>query len=333
MRLVQFMSIEGQRKVGVVNEDQASLSVLNDTDHVYDLAMTAIETEQSLESIVRAKIGQARVDYDQIIADKRLLVPLDHPNPAHCILSGTGLDHLGSAQARDSMHAKLDADETELTDSMKMFKMGLEGGKPEKGKVGVAPEWFYKGNGNWLVAPEKDLESPAFALDGGEEPELVGLYVVGPTGQVFRVGSALGNEFSDHVIERKNYLYLAHSKLRNSSFGPELLVGDFPTHISGTVRIIRDGETLWSDTFLTGEDNMTHTIANIEHHHFKYDQFRQPGNVHCHFFGTATLSIAAGVTTQAGDVFEISAPQFGRPLRNTLTVSGRPERLTEIKTL
>ena len=63
---------------------------------------------------------------------------------------------------------------------------------------------------------------------------------------------------------------------------------------------------------------MSHSIANLEHHHFKYPMFRRPGDIHVHMFGTATLSFADGVRTQADDVFEIEAPDFGLPLRNTL---------------
>ncbi len=57
-------------------------------------------------------------------------------------------------------------------------------------------------------------------------------------------------------MERQNYLYLAHSKLRECSMGPELLVGDIPSKISGRVRVLREGKELWAGTFLTGEDNM-----------------------------------------------------------------------------
>ncbi len=63
---------------------------------------------------------------------------------------------------------------------------------------------------------------------------------------------------------------------------------------------------------------MSHTLANLEHHRFKYDAFRQTGDVHVHMFGTATLSFADGITAQSGDVFEIEAPLFGLPLRNAL---------------
>ncbi|PZN48843.1 MAG: GguC protein, partial [Proteobacteria bacterium] len=143
---------------------------------------------------------------------------------------------------------------------------------------------------------------------------------IGDDRQPFRVGFALSNEFSDHVTERVNYLWLAHSKLRNASFGPEILVGDLPQNVRGTSRIVRGGKTLWEKAFLSGEANMSHSIANLERHHFKYPVFRQPGDVHVHMFGTATLSFADGIRTEAGDVFEIEAPDFGLPLRNPLKI-------------
>lgn len=120
------------------------------------------------------------------------------------------------------------------------------------------------------------------------------------------------------MTERINYLFLAHSKLRPASFGPELLVGELPRHIEGRSRIIRGDEVIFDQPFLSGEDNMSHTIANLEHHHFKYAPFRRAGDLHVHMFGTATLSFGAGIKPQDGDVFEISAPAFGQPLRNPL---------------
>ncbi len=41
-----------------------------------------------------------------------------------------------------------------------------------------------------------------FALDRGEEPELVGLYVIDAGWHAARLGFAIGNEFCDHVTER-----------------------------------------------------------------------------------------------------------------------------------
>jgi hypothetical protein len=292
--------------------------VVKNTASVYDLAMAAILAGHSLDKEV-AKRGIAEpVDMAAALTDSRFCLPVHHDDPAHMHLTGTGLTHLGSASARDAMHKKLTGEET-LTDSMKMFRMGLEGGRPGAGAVGAQPEWFYKGTGHAAVAPGATLTAPGFAEDGGEEPEIVGLYLIGPDGRPHRIGWALGNEFSDHVTERVNYLWLAHSKLRVASFGPEILVGALPQDVRGASRILRDGQVIWEKPFLSGEANMSHSFANLEHHHFKYDIFRQPGDLHVHYFGTATLSFADGITPREGDCFEISAPDMGAPLRNPLS--------------
>ena len=248
-----------------------------------------------------------------------LLSPIDHGDPAHLLLTGTGLTHLGSAEGRDKMHRSM-TEAAQQTDSMRMFLMGVEGGKPGTGETGAQPEWFYKGNGEQLAAPGAPLRSPAFALDAGEEPEIAGIYLIDSEGNPVRLGFAIGNEFSDHVTERGNYLWLAHSKLRAAALGPELLLGDLPEDIRGTSRIVRNGEILWERPFVTGEANMSHSIANLEHHHFKYDLFRHPGDVHVHFFGTATLSFSEGIRTEPGDVFEIEAPPFRLPARNPIAI-------------
>ncbi len=126
------------------------------------------------------------------------------------------------------------------------------------------------------------------------------------------------------MTERINYLYLAHSKLRPASFGPELLVGDLPADVRGQSRIRRGGAVIWEKPFLSGEANMSHSLANLEHHHFKYRIFRQPGDLHVHMFGTATLSFADGIKPEPGDVFEISSPAFGLPLANPLGAEPAP---------
>lgn len=302
--------------IAVVARDGSEAAVVRGATSVYALALSAIAAGRSLSAEVTAHgLGEV-VDLPALAASGRIRLPIEHPDPAHMHLTGTGLTHLGSASARDAMHSNLQSDN--LSDSMKMFRMGLEGGKPEQGQVGVQPEWFYKGNGFSAVAPGKALTSPGFAEDGGEEPEIAGIYVIAPDGQPYRVGWALANEFSDHVTERVNYLFLAHSKLRQASFGPEILLGELPEDVRGSTRIRRKGDLLWEKPFLSGSANMSHTFENLEHHHFKYDLFRQPGDVHVHMFGTATLSFADGIRTEPGDVFEIEAGPFGLPLVNPL---------------
>ncbi|WP_082825465.1 AraD1 family protein [Marinomonas sp. TW1] len=300
---------------GVVCREGLEARLVNQALSVYELAQEAIQHNITLASVIQQHGLGEQVDLAVLAQSNQLDCPVRHPDPAHMYLTGTGLTHLGSAATRNAMHAKSE----ELTDSMKIFQMGIEGGKPVEGQEGVQPEWFYKGNGAGVIAPGEELASPSFALDGGEEPEIAGFYLIGEDGKVHRLGYTLANEFSDHVTERQNYLYLAHSKLRPAAFGPELLVGELPMHIEGHSRIERGETTLWEKGFVSGEDNMSHTFKNLEHHHFKYAIFRQPGDLHVHMFGTATLSFADGIQAREGDVFEIVSPTFGLPLRNTLS--------------
>ena len=96
--------------------------------------------------------------------------------------------------------------------------------------------------------------------------------------------------------------------------------------IDGTIRVLRDGSEIFSAPFESGEANMSYTIAGLEHHHFKYREFRRPGDIHCHYFGTSTLSFASGFAAKDGDIFELAAPPFTRPLRNPLRIEEtRPE--------
>lgn len=314
LRLLQHRAANGT--LSVVLADHGAAHVILGVVQVRDLAERAITAGISLADAAHGCAKGREIDLEQELAAGNFIAPIAHADPAHLLMTGTGLTHLGSAEGRDKMHR--DAAAAHQTDSMRMFLEGLEGGKPAPGAVGQQPEWFYKGDGSQLVGPGQALEMPSFAQDGGEEPELAGIYLIGPDGTPFRLGFTLANEFSDHVTERHNYLWLAHSKLRQAALGPELLIGQSPTDVRGTSRIVRDGKVLWEKPFLSGEDNMSHALANLEHHHFKYAQFRRPGDIHVHFFGTATLSFSDGIRTEVGDVFEIEAAPFSLPLRNPL---------------
>lgn len=332
MRLVQFVAREGRRGVGVAEDGSSSLAVIEGATSVRDLALEAFAAGSGLARYVEARVGEAREDYDAALAEGRVLAPIDHPDPAHLIVSLTGLTHLGSAQSRDQMHAESSKIEEGATDTMKMFKLGLEGGRPEAGAIGVQPEWAYKGDGDIIVPPGGDFVLPGYAEDGGEEAEVAGVYVVAPDGSPLRVGFALGNEYSDHVMEKRNYLYLAHSKLRQCSLGPELLIGDLPLDFTGEVRVRRGDTIVWEGEMRSGDDRMCHSIANLEHHHFKYAQFRRPGDVHIHYFGASALSCASGVAPKPGDRFEIDCKVFGRPLVNGL-VAGEPDARVDVTPL
>ena len=324
LSLIQFKTPDAKRGVAVLQEAGAATAIRG-VASTLELARRAVQERVSLTQLIATLGTDAPIDLSAV----EILPPIDHSDPAHLLLSGTGLTHAGSAQERDRMHRNLSG-KSQQSDSMKMFLMGLEHGKPPPGQRGVQPEWFYKGDGSSLVAPGAMLAAPDFALDAGEEPEIAGVYLIDAGGTPVRIGYTLGNEFSDHVTERENYLWLAHSKLRQAALGPELLIGELPRQVSGMSRILRGGQVIWEKPFVSGEDNMSHSFENLEYHHFKHAAFRRPGDVHVHFFGTGTLSFADGIRTQRGDVFEITASPFRLPLRNTLGVAATPDVVVKV---
>jgi len=331
MRLVQIQN-GANRRVALVEEPH--LRVISGPKSVYNLALLADSEDAPLSKLVSDLATNERLDYTAIYSGKspwKLLAPIDHPQePARCLISGTGLTHLGSAKNRQAMHS---SSEAEMNDSMKIFKWGVESGKPPAGKIGIAPEWFYKGNATMLRAQDESLDVPSFAEDGGEEAEIAGVYFVGANGIPRRIGMAMGNEFSDHKFEKKNYLNLAGSKLRTCALGPELVIDPEFQSIPGTVKIERGGKTIWSQDILTGEKEMCHSLANIEHHHFKFEGHRRPGDIHVHYFGACSLSFGAGILLEHGDVMEVAFQGFGRPLRNLLRIADRDDRLIAVKPL
>jgi hypothetical protein len=333
MRIIQYRDQGGNRKVGVISPDGNEARALTGVASVLELATLAIERKEPLAALTERLATGPDVHYGERLSAGAVIPPIDHTDPAQLLVTGTGLTHIGSAAARAKMHTDAKADDAPLSDSMKMFQLGIKGGKPRPGEIGVEPEWFYKGTGECIVAPGAPLPLPAYALSGAEEPEVVGIYLIDPGGRPRRIGWTLGNEFSDHTIESRNYLYTSVSKLRCCSIGPELLIGDLPQDVRGTSKVLRDGGVLWQDEVLLGEANMSHSFANLEHHHFKHPIFRRPGDLHAYFFGAAVLSHAAGIRTRPGDEFVIDVPAFGKPLRNKLEKAAADDGFVEVKPL
>lgn len=341
IRLVQLRHPKRGRRVAIVEGDK--LRLLDGVDSIIRLAEAAITKRTSLAKRILTSRSSESLDYDAVYSGEstwRLLAAFDHPDePARCLVTGTGLTHRKSAENRQAMHGATAGRRSQtaptepVSDSMKMYQWGMEGGRPARGKIGVSPEWFYKGCGTILRAHGEPLDVPAVALDGGDEAEVAGAYLIDRTGAPRRVGLVLANEFSDHIHERQNYLYLAHSKLRTCAIGPELIVDADFTDARGTTRILRGKNVVWSKPFATGEKNMCHTLANLEHHHFKYPTHRRPGDAHIHFFGADAFSFGDGVKLEDGDVMEIELPGFGRALRNPIRVDRTKPKLIAVKPL
>jgi hypothetical protein len=324
VRLIQLRNRSGERRVGMVSD--GTIELLDGPDSVFALCQEAFAAGQRLASYAKTRVSRRSLPYDDIYggrSDWRILPAMDHPTePARCIVSGTGLTHVKSAQNRQVMHKSSGAP----TDSMRMYEWGLEGGHPDAGQIGAAPEWFYKGCGTTLRAHGEPLVVGAHAEDGGEEPEIAAIYVIDPKGEPRRVGMAIGNEFSDHRFEKKNYLYLAASKLMPCAIGPELILDAKFERVPGEVSIERDGETLWRRDIATGQSVMSHSLANLEHHHFKFPGHRRPGDVHIHFLGADAFSFGEGIELKDGDLMQVRFEGFGRPLRNPLSIDSSPKK-------
>lgn len=316
MRLVQVAHTNGDRRVALV--DGSKLKTLGRFSSAYELVTAAIGAKCVLTRFALSQLREStfELSYDEVYTGNsawQLRPPIDHPDDqARCLVTGTGLTHTASAEKRRAMHDNA----AEENDSIRMYNWGVRGGRPAPGAVGISPEWFYKGNGGIIRACGEPLAVPGFAEDAGEEPEIAGVYLVDASGQPRRIGMTIGNEFSDHRFEKRNYLYLAASKLRECALGPELWIDPAFYDIRGHVKIERQGSPVWSAGLATGEKNMCHSLANIEHHHFKFPEHRRPGDIHVHFFGADAFSFGEGVVLSEEDVIEIAFEGFGRPLRN-----------------
>jgi len=351
VEIVQFEIPGRGRRIGFVDGDvvQDVTAHRPELAYVYDAFQAAVAAHRPLAEFVRSLVPDrtnAVLSRDVLFSGSPggsgLFVrpPLDHPDPHRVLVTGTGLTHTGSMQSRDQMHAAQKeghsssasniANERSAmpqTDSARMFEMGVQGGKPDVGTRGTSPEWFYKGDGGILRGHRDALEIPAFALDGGEEPEIVGCYVIDAAGRPRRLGFALGNEWSDHATEKINYLYLAPSKLRTCAIGPTLNTHCDFQDVPLRCAVDRQGRTIYdSGELRTGEKWMCHSLRNLEDHHFKYAQHRRPGDIHLHFFGTSRLSHSTrDWKFQAGDEIRIEAPGFCSPLVNHVAAGPRAD--------
>src|SRR6266446_1766810 len=97
MRLIQYRQKNGSRKVGLVTEDGDHVRPIKGVATIFELANLAIDKRKPLAKLAEKRATDERVDYLALLKAGRVLVPLDHPEPARFLVTGTGLTHLGSA--------------------------------------------------------------------------------------------------------------------------------------------------------------------------------------------------------------------------------------------
>src|SRR5688500_10680069 len=100
MRLVQYLREDLGRNVALVNGDR--LVPIQGLDSAYRIAMWAIDNGRSFREAVEKHLSVDSLAYTEELT---FLPAFDHPDErARCLISGTGLTHRKSAQARNSMH-------------------------------------------------------------------------------------------------------------------------------------------------------------------------------------------------------------------------------------
>ncbi len=310
MHLTQFSDQAGQAHVGLV--DSGLVYPLVYSGGLLTLCMKAIANKSGLADIVSSVETAPPILYSTLLTSGRLLPPIPLVDSTHTLISGTGLTHRNSVSMRQEMS------QAGMSEAQKLYAEGVADGKPEADKLGAMPEWFFKGFGSQLRTSHQKLALPHYALDGGEEAELAVIYLIGNDACPYRLGVTLGNEFSDHLLEKKNHYYLARSKLRECAIGAELFVGELPKKIGGSIRINRKGVDVWNKQYETGAEKMIYSLDNIERHFFKYDMFCVPGQVHVFFLGADTVSFKDGIRLETGDEITIDSDFFPSALVNTI---------------
>src|SRR5690606_7583855 len=104
MRLIQLRDDGGDIRVGVIEGEVVRL--LDGVETTCALANAAIVDSHSLDDEDATRAGATTLAYAPLLREGRVPSPLHHPDPAHCLVTFTGLTHLGSAAARDDMHQK-----------------------------------------------------------------------------------------------------------------------------------------------------------------------------------------------------------------------------------
>ncbi|MFL6733543.1 MAG: FAH family protein, partial [Sphingomicrobium sp.] len=102
LRLVQLRSEHGERQVAALRPDGRA-NLLEGFSSTYSIAKQAIRDRKSLSDLASGALS-LEVDLASAESDGRLLPPIDHEDPAHLQMTGTGLTHLGSAEGRNKMH-------------------------------------------------------------------------------------------------------------------------------------------------------------------------------------------------------------------------------------
>lgn len=315
MNIVQFVWHERQY-IGDILPNRR-IRLFNKPCSLLDVVKASLKKDQPLSQYIADNLSNTYLDIVDMASPAFTFKAISHHHPMSTWVGGTGLTHKNRAAIRKHMEGR-DARNEALSDSEKIYMAGVHDGKKQLSKEGARPEWFFKGHAEQIVTSGEVLPIPSHDIGGGEEAELVGVYYIDEHKHAHRLGFCLGNEFSDHTLERENHFYISQCKLRSFAVGSELMIGELPLSVQLTSSIYRDEKLFWHAEIATGQENMIHSYDNIESHVFRHAQFMMPDTLYYHFMGTSYISYIDGITMEDKDIVKIESECFKFPLINQI---------------
>lgn len=186
----------------------------------------------------------------------------------------------------------------------------------------VAPNWFFKGLGDWLRTPGQPLVVPERPVALIEEPEIVLVYVNDAEGAPHYAGFTFGNDLCDIGLHRLNPGWNPYCKLCDTGIVPRLFLGEPPAEVYGETVIERAGEVAWRGKFACGETSLYYRVHDMTEHLFAYPALRRPGMVNYILLGADEASFHQGFRIADGDRIVINVLSHGVELGNQVRFGG-----------
>lgn len=246
-----------------------------------DLALYKVSDGQVRAAIVAA--GSAREAVAALVRDAAAIT----------VDGGTPLRHLPPLLPTGSNNAL-------VSGFMRTHKSKYED-EPTDETEFVAPNWFFKGFGDWLRMPGQTLTVPAKAVALIEEPEVALVYVNDDAGTPHYAGYTFGNDLCDIGLHRQNPGWNPYCKLCDTSIAPWLFLDEPPRTVTGTTVIERDGVAAWEGAFDCGADALYFKVQDMADHLFEYPALRRPGLVNYVLLGADEASFHDGYRIADGD--------------------------------
>ena len=256
VRLIQFNTPELGPRLGYVQEEKvldlaAAEPAFTDFmallqwagGQAEDLAGYARRTAERVPDELQHIYDWQELDRPPVGNQAYLAMPLTPPE-----VWGFGVTYQRSAEVRDADVA------SELDSSASIYDRVYHSDRPE---------CFFKATAPRCVGPHEPIGIRSDSRLTATEPELA--YVLGEGREI--VGYTICNDVSAWDLERENPLYLPQSKIFTGccALGPAILLahdGPDPYDLDISCRIIRDRETIFSDTTNSGRIGRSYDELN-----------------------------------------------------------------------